>query len=419
MSIRIFVTIFLLFQALVSAFPQSFSDFFDDATLRIDYTLAGDASSQSIYFNSLSSFPHWYGRHQNLSSTPVHGNGQVEVSDVASGKIIYVNGFSSLFQEWQSYDEAKCMSRAFEGVTLVPMPRRPVKVTLRLFDSYINVAAEVSCVVNPSDILIRRQVSSNPYPYDVIRQPADEDNCIRLAIIAEGYTEAEMPSFLASAREAADAIFSHSPFKEFADMFQVVAVKSVSAESGVSVPSKGRWVNNLLGSNFDSFYADRYLTTLNISRLHDVLSGIPYEHVIILANSSTYGGGGILNFYTIASAYGQSFRSVIVHEFGHAFAGLADEYAYEGDTPPMYPLSIEPWEDNITTLVNYSSKWKDLEGQPSSCGTVGLYEGAGYSLKGIFRPTPNCRMHDNLTADFCPVCQRAIRRVIGRCTSSH
>lgn len=419
MPIKVLFTIILISQALVSAYSQSFGDFFDDATLRIDYTLAGDASSQSIYFNSLSSHSHWYGRHQNLSAAPVHGKGQVVVSDTASGQVIYVNGFSSLFQEWQSYDEAKQTSRAFEGVALVPMPRKPVKVTLRLFDSYINVAAEVSCIVNPSDILIRRQVSANPYPYEVIRQPADEDNCIRLAIIAEGYTESEMPSFLASAREAVDAIFSHSPFREFAGRFQVVAVKSVSAESGVSIPSKGRWVNNILGSNFDSFYAERYLTTLNIGRLHDVLSGIPYEHVIILANSSTYGGGGILNFYTIASAKGPSFRSVIVHEFGHAFAGLADEYAYEGDTPPMYPLSVEPWEDNISTLVNYSAKWKDIEGQQSSCGIVGLYEGAGYSLKGIFRPTPNCRMHDNQTADFCPVCQRAIRRVIERCTQSY
>lgn len=419
MSIKILSTITLFFLSIISSYSQIFSDFFDDATLRIDYTLAGDASSQSIYFNGLSSCPHWYGRRHNLGSAPVHGNGQVEVSDAVSGKVIYVNGFSSLFQEWQSYDDAKHNSRAFEGVALVPMPLKPVKVTLRIFDPYKNVAAEVSCVVNPSDILIRRQSSDIPYPYEVIRQPADESNCIRLAIIAEGYTEAEMPRFLASAREAADAIFSHSPFKELSDRFQVVAVKAVSAESGVSVPSKGFWVNNLLGSNFDSFYAERYLTTLKISRLHDALSGVPYEHVIILANTSTYGGGGILNFYTIASAYGPSFRSVIVHEFGHAFAGLADEYAYEGDTPPMYPLSVEPWEDNITTLVDYSSKWKNLEGQPSSCGTVGLYEGAGYSLRGIFRPTPNCRMRDNQTADFCPVCQRAIKRVIVSCTGSN
>lgn len=419
MSIKILSTIILPFLFIVSSHSQSFSDFFDDATLRIDYTLAGNASSQSTYFNKLSSYPHWYGRHHNLCLAPVHGNGQVEVSDTASGKVIYVNGFSSLFQEWQSYDEAKHMSRAFEGVALVPMPLNPVKVTLRLFDSYLNVAAEVSCVVNPSDILIRRQVAANPYPYDVIKQPADEDNCIRLAIISEGYTKAEMPSFLASAREAVDAIFSHSPFKELSDRFQVVAVKAVSAESGVSVPSKGCWVNSILGSSFDSFYAERYLTTLNISRLHDALSCIPYEHVIILANTRTYGGGGILNFYTIASAHGPAFRSVIVHEFGHAFAGLADEYAYEGDTPPMYPLSVEPWEDNITTLVNYSAKWKSLEGQPSPCGAIGLYEGAGYSLKGIFRPTPNCRMHDNQTDDFCPVCQRAIKRVIVSCTGSN
>ena len=415
MLTRFHILHLLLFLLSVPSHSQNFNDYFDDATLRVDYTLAGDASSQSIYFNSLSSYSHWYGRRYHLSTAPVHGNAQIEVADASSGQIIYVNGFSSLFQEWQSYDEAQHVARAFEGVALVPMPLKPVKVTIRLFDSHIRVSAEVSRIVDPSDILIRKYVSANPY--EVFMRPADDANCIRLAIIAEGYTEQEMSSFITRAREATNSIFSHSPFEELADKFQVVAVKTVSPESGVSVPSKGNWVNNMLGSHFDSFYAERYLTTLNIRKLHDALSGVPYEHIIILANANTYGGGGVLNFYTIASAYGSAFRSVIVHEFGHAFAGLADEYAYEGDTPPMYPLSVEPWEDNITTLVNFSAKWQDLCNSSSPCGEVGLYEGAGYSLKGIFRPTPNCRMHDNQTADFCPVCQRAIRRVIECCTS--
>lgn len=410
-----FKIIALAMSCLVSAAacPQDFDDYFENATLRIDYTLAGDASSQSVYFNELISTNHWYGRKSHLAKSPVHGNGQVEVADAVTGDVIFQNGFSSLFQEWQSYEEAKRTQRAFEGVALVPKPKRPVKVTLRLFDSFQKVAAETSRIVDPADILIRKPALVNPNPYEVIKPAADPTDCICLAIIAEGYTESQMPDFLKRAREAVDALFSHSPFKDNPAKFQVVAVKAVSAESGVSLPSEGRWVDNALGSNFDSFYMERYLTTLNVRKLHDALLGVPYEHIIILANTDVYGGGGVLNFYTIASARGASFRSVIVHEFGHAFAGLADEYAYEGDTPPMYPLSVEPWEDNITTLVDFGSKWKDIEGQTSRCGTVGLYEGAGYSLRGIFRPTPNCRMHDNETAEFCPVCQRAISRVIG------
>lgn len=409
---RLFVSVALLCATSLAAQAQLFSDFFSDQTLRIDYTLAGNSEQQSIYFDELSSTPHWYGRRVNLSTVPFEGNGQIIITDAETDSVIYRNFFSTLFQEWIYYDEAREMSRSFEGVALVPMPKRPAKATIRLFNHHRKVVAESTRPVDPKDILIRQCGKMGVNPFEYIQRAKDTTNCVRVAFLAEGFTADQMPHFIDKVHEATEAIFSHPPFSDMRDRFEIVAVKSVSEESGVSRPGKGLWLNTLLGSHFDSFYSDRYLTTLHLRDIHDALAGTPYDNIIVLVNTPVYGGGGVLNFYTISSTDNEWFRPVIVHEFGHGFAGLTDEYAYEGDTPPMYPVDVEPWEPNITTLVDYESKWKDLEGQENSCGKVGVYEGAGYSLKGVYRPTPHCRMRDNQTPDFCPVCQRAIRQVI-------
>ena len=152
------------------------------------------------------------------------------------------------------------------------------------------------------------------------------------------------------------------------------------------------------------------------------MAGIPYEHVIILANTEEYGGGGIYNSYTLTTAHHPKFRPVVVHEFGHSFGGLADEYFYDDDVmTDTYPLDIEPWEQNISTRVNFASKWEDMlvKGTPVPTPTsekvkypIGVYEGGGYSAKGIYRPADNCRMRTNEYPAFCPVCQRAVRRII-------
>ena len=154
------------------------------------------------------------------------------------------------------------------------------------------------------------------------------------------------------------------------------------------------------------------------------MAGIPYEHIIILANTDTYGGGGIYNSYTLTTAHHPDFHPVVVHEFGHSFGGLADEYAYTEAPSPQYPYEVEPWEPNITTLIDFDSKWKDMipEGTaiPTPVATenadlytkVGVYEGAGYTQKGLYRPTTECRMKINEAPAFCPVCQRALERLI-------
>ena len=200
-------------------------------------------------------------------------------------------------------------------------------------------------------------------------------------------------------------------------LFNVVAVGLVSEESGVSVPKENKWINSALRSNFSTFYSDRYLTTLHQKDLHDALVGIPYEHIIILANTKTYGGGGIYNAYTLTTIQDENFEPVVVHEFGHSFAGLADEYYYDDQFVEFYYPDVEPWEQNITTLKNFSSKWQDMlttndNIDKTKKSDVGIVEGAGYQSKGVYRSAVDCRMKTNQAPMFCKVCQRAIERLI-------
>lgn len=405
---RLFLMICLAVGVL-SVVAQDFDDYFRDQTLRIDYIFSGNAERQDIAVDELCLLPRWYGKKKNLAEVPVEGNGQVVVRAHQTGQIIYCNSFSTLFQEWLSYDECKTVSRAFENVFLVPMPKDTVDITVELRNSRREAIASFTHQVVPSDILIRQVGFSHVTPYEVIQQPADTAHCIRIAYIAEGYQEHEMGTFLEDAHTANEAIFAHEPFRSLRDKFQVVAVKSPSVDSGTSEPSRGVWKKTALGSHFDTFYSDRYLTTLHLKAMHDWLAGTPYEHIIVLVNTEKYGGGGILNSYNLSMTHHPQFKPVVVHEFGHSFAGLGDEYAYDWETIPMYPNDVEPWEPNLTTLNDFASKWKDLmdEGQP-----VGFYEGAGYSLKGVYRATEDCRMRTNQNPEFCLVCQRAIRRLV-------
>ena len=418
---RLFIPLLLLVMSWSQAsHAQDFKQAFRDSTLRIDYTFSGNAASQEISLDKMNLMPGWYGKKKHLSELPIEGNGQITVRDSKSKKVIYKNSFSTLFQEWLTYDEAKTTRKSFENVFIVPMPKQDVEITIDLRDNRREVKASFTHSVDPADILIKHIGFSNITPYETLSSATSPDH-INIAFLAEGYTSSEMDAFISDARTAMEAIFAHEPFKHSRDKFNIIAVKAVSEESGTSEPSSGIWRKTALGSHFDTFYSDRYLTTLNLKDMHDLLAGTPYEHIIVLVNTEKYGGGGILNSYNLSMTHHRMFKPVVVHEFGHSFAGLGDEYAYEAEAIPMYPHDVEPWEPNLTTLKDFGSKWKDMvsTGTPVPTpstkayeGKIGAYEGAGYSMKGVYRPMHDCRMRTNENPEFCPVCQRAIQRLI-------
>ena len=378
-----------------------------DRTLRVDYIFSGSAKSAEISLDEMTSFDGWAGRRHNLDSVALKGNGQICMSDAQSGKVLYRQSFSTLFQEWQTTEEAVSVRKSFENVFLLPMPEQKAKVRVELYDFFGNVYASLNHQVDPSDILIRK-LEGQAAPHKYLLNNGSAQECIDVVILAEGYTAQEMDKFYSQAQEAVDAILAHDPFGQYKHRFNFIAVGLESQDSGVSVPGKGEWRNTALKSGFDTFYMERYLTTLRLKNLHDKLVGIPYEHIVILANTDVYGGGGIYNSYTLTTAGHSAFKPVVVHEFGHSFAGLADEYFYDDMYVEFYYPEAEPWEQNISTLKDFDSKWKDMV----ESGQAGLLEGAGYQSKGVYRAFDDCRMRTNNPDNFCPVCQRAIARLI-------
>ena len=464
------------------------------ATLRIDCIFSGTDKESWISVDELSRLEGWAGRRIRMKEVPLKGNGQVCMTETETGDTLYRMSFSTLFQEWQATEEATRTSRSFENVFLLPMPTVPSNVTVELYDFHNQVVASLIHPVDPKDILIRPKggfteddvqkyaaageaaaaagragasggasaLSPNGVPARYLHYSGSPADCIDVVILAEGYTASEADIFFADAETASESLLSHEPYASMSDRFNILAVAAASADSGVSVPRESLWKNTAIGSHFDTFYSNRYLTTLRLKRLHDVLAEFPYEHIIILANTDTYGGGGIYNSYTLTTAHHAQFKPVVVHEFGHSFAGLADEYAYDDQYVEMYYSDTEPWEPNITTLADFPSKWQDMlpagtvlpngeivadlpDGRGARRGAglgrasgrrdtrtgsargsqarrrsiegVGLFEGAGYQSKGVWRGAEDCRMRTNSADAFCPVCQQAIADIIDFYTS--
>lgn len=399
----------------------AFEEYFCDSTLRLDYQFGGDARTQHVMLSRQSKSPGWAGRHARLTELPLTGNGTVTLTDAATGDTIYRTSFSSLFHEWLSTDEAQTTQRAMENTFLVPLPRAEADVHIELLDSRHRPMASMTHRYRPYDELVAAD-KRTPNPHRYLHRSSDPANAIDVAILAEGYTTEQMDSFYSHAEVAVGSILAHEPFKSLADHFNFIAVASPSDDTGVSVPRLDDWRSTAFGSHFSTFYSDRYLTTPSLFRVHDALRGIPYEHIIILANTEEYGGGGIYNSYTLTAARHPLFRPVVVHEFGHSFGGLADEYFYENDVmTDTYPTDVEPWEPNITTLHDFGSKWKHLlpAGTPvptpqadAAKYPVGVYEGGGYSFKGVYRPADECRMRNNTYPSFCPGCKEALIKLI-------
>ena len=422
----------------ITAYAQQFEQYFEDKTLRLDYVFAGTNRTQYIFFEQAYSTPCWAGRKSRLTEMPLRGNGQLVVKDHATGQLLYVHTFSTLFQEWQATEEATKVQKAFDTSYNVPFPKQPVDVTVTLTDFHNKVVAELTHTVDPKDILIR-PLGDNGIPYYYIwkGKPTEDAGCIDLAIVAEGYTREQMGKFRKDCQRVAEALFAHEPFTSLKERFNIVAVASESLDGGASIPHEGRWSRTPAGTHYDTFYSDRYLMTQDIHRIYDLLSGVPFEHIIVLVNSATYGGGGIYNQLTVTTSDHPTFCQVLVHEFGHAYGGLGDEYYYDDAYESMYPADTEPWEPNLTTLVDFGSKWQDMlpKGTPvptppakipdyrdlrteedhrllnEATQRVGVFEGGGYQSKGVYRPAQECRMKINEVEDFCPVCSRAIRRI--------
>ena len=436
---RFLLTAAALLLALPGLRAQAFDDDFEDATLRLDYVFCGDNAHQAIYFQQALKTSAWAGRRNNLSAPLLEGNGQIRVLDPETGECLYANSFSTLFQEWRVEEEATRVQKAFENCFQVPFPKRPVDIEVFLLDTHRNRSSYLKHRIDPTDILIRK-VADNGYSSSVIWQGGSLAETIDIVVVSDGYTASEKAKFYRDAEHVATALFRHEPFASYRNKFSIRAVFAPSLDSGPSVPRKGDWKRTVADSHFDAFYSDRYLTTSAQQKVYDLIGTVPFEHIVVMVNTDIYGGGGIYNSLTIMNSDHPTFNAVMVHEFGHAFGGLADEYAYGQQVETPYPADTEPWEPNITTLHDFAAKWQDMLPKGTPIPTepdeldrtnvrrlwptftqeqkdmlnlkLGVYEGAGYQMQGVYRPVQECRMRINECEEFCPVCTRAIVRMI-------
>jgi hypothetical protein len=414
------VYLFLLLSLTATA-QANFDDYFTDKTMRIDFLLAGNSEATKVYPVSIKEEPFWGGSLTDLTDPFNYGNFRYEVFDAATDTLIYSRGFCTLYQEWQTTAEAKKIEKSFHEVATFPFPKNKVRFVLdkRGRDGLFSKLYETA--IDPADYFIIREKPDESMATRIYGS-GDPHTSLDIAFIAEGYTKGEMEKFRSDVKRLAGVLCNERPFDKYKDRINIWAVEAASQESGTDVPGEGIYVNTALNSSYYTFDVDRYLTTQDIGKVNDYAATAPHDQIVVLINSPRYGGGGVYNYYSAVTSDNQLTPKVFLHEFGHGFAGLADEYyssevAYEN----YYPLDVEPWEPNITTRVNFDSKWKDLIARsvpiptPNNkryIGVTGLFEGGGYSAKGIFRPSYDCRMKSNDAEYFCEVCQRAIEKMI-------
>jgi hypothetical protein len=460
-------TLGVIVASLLFCFLSVDASFSAPRTLRVDYYHTGNSHDQWFSLDRVVLEPLEWPGNLNKSIDESHlGNYLFEVHERGSGKLLYSRGFNSVFGEWMTTDEALYGNRTFSESLRFPNPDGPVEVSLK------ELAAggfhEVwKTVVDPKDKFVDRSRPASPGALLDLQKMGDPASKVDLLVLGDGYTAAERPKFEQDARRFMEALFSTSPFREYRNEFNVWGLCPAAEESGISRPSSGIYRRSPVGASYDTFGTERYVLTTENRVLRDIASFAPYEFIEILVNGQIYGGGGIFNQYATVAIDNLWAGYVGVHEFGHQFAGLADEY-YTSDVAYLpEEKKTEPWEPNVTALLAPASlKWKDLvaaetpiptpwdqdefdrfehdiqrqrrelraAGRPEAemdelfrkqraredamlgaqkyAGKVGAFEGANYEAKGYYRPEIDCIMFTRYDK-FCAVCRRAIERVIG------
>ena len=345
-----------LFSLIAAAAPR---------TMRIDYYHAGNAHEEWFSLDRTVLEPlEWPGNPNKAIDNSQMGSYLFEVREPKGGKLLYSRGFNSVFGEWKEIDEAQHANRTFSESLRFPAPDVPVEVVLKERNEKDPSAGfhEVwKTVVDPKDKFIDRSRPPSPGALISFQKMGDPAFKVDLLVLGDGYTASERAKFEGDARRFIEKLFSTSPFREHRNDFNVWGLCPAAEESGISRPSSGVYRRSPLGASYDTFDSERYVLTTDNRTLRDVASFAPYEFIEILVNGKTYGGGGIFNQYATVAIDNAWAGYVGVHEFGHHFAGLADEY-YTSDVSYRSPQDRpEPWEPNVTALADPANlKWKDL-----------------------------------------------------------
>jgi hypothetical protein len=469
MPIRLLGLVLALAAAAQPGLDSSFDSRFTGRTLRFDYFHSGTAKEEHVSLDGLRLEREWPGSRTHLLDDSNLGKYLFEVIDLGTNQAVWSRGFSSIYGEWETTGEANAGTwRTFHESMRFPEPRGKVQLVLKKRAADGSFREVYSTVADPSS----RFVDRSPVPavgtvWSVFESgpPAVK---VDLLILGDGYASSEQEKFRADVKRLTDAMFATEPYKSRRADFNVRAIDVPSPASGVTDPRTNTWRKTPLGLAYNAFDSERYMLTFANPSVREIAAQAPYDALILLANSRKYGGGGIYNLWNTAAVDSAESAYLLVHEFGHSFAGLGDEYytsqvSYQNFNPP----GSEPWEPNVTALQDSKNlKWKDLvapgtpiptpwnqeaydkivlayekkrrelreKGAPEEqmealfqeirektapmlraekyFGKVGAFQGAGYEAKGLYRPEVDCIMFSRNPKTYCAVCARAIERAI-------
>lgn len=480
----VYIIVILFIPGALSAQTSlNFDDYFVDKTMRLDYFHIGDAKEEWITVDQVYEQGTWAGSQRNLIDNFGNGRYYAKIYDSSSGQLIFSKGFDSYFGEYKTTNQAlKGIKRAYHETILIPYPKKNIRFTLEVRDRENILLPLFSQEIDPSSVSIIKENLDKKVKIFEIRKNGSPHEKIDIAFIAEGYTSEEEEKVEADLKRFTKIFFNHEPYRTYQDRFNIYGVFKPSEESGCDEPRPGIFKNTALNATFNSLGSERYLLTEDNRSLRDIAAHVPYDTLFIMINHKRYGGGGIYNLYCTFTVDNQWHEYLFLHEFGHSFAGLADEYytssvAYN----EFYPRGVEPAEPNITAFLDSKSlKWKDSltphieiptpwekegfdkmdlayqkirreinekiarmkrEKAPQAevekveqesdrlsrdhakkvddyfskstfRDKVGVFEGAGYSAKGLYRPMLDCLMFTKGKKPFCKVCEQAVIRVI-------
>lgn len=473
---RIVIIIFA-FLLLITSFSlaSNFDVYFLDKTMRVDYFHTGIKDVDIISLDNVYEEPAvatygrqlWAGNMSNLIDTLNLGKYMFKVIDVRTNALIFSRGFSSVFGEWQTTDEAlKGIYRTFHESVLFPFPKNPVQLIIATRDKENYFHDIFSTVIDPNSRFVNRERHCESLKAGAVQKSGDPHKKVDVLILGDGYAKDEMKKYKQDVEKFTKTLLGTSPFKERKDAFNVWFIEAPSLDSGIDEPRKNLWKRTPFGCSFNSFDLPRYVLTFENKAIRDIASLVPYDQIYLVFNSNRYGGGGIYNLYSTCYARDEDEKSnwwpdyVFVHEFGHAFGGLGDEYyssavAYN----EFYPPGVDPWEPNVGIVKDGHVKWEylmekstpiptpwnkaiydslgtalqqldrsapdfkqkyeeilkqreDVFTNQKYSGKIGAFEGSGYASQGLYRPFIDCRMFSKSLVDFCPVCQKSIEKII-------
>ena len=458
---------------------------FENATLRIDLHHIGNTEQEFVSIDRLYRQGAWAGSRTRLVDPFAYGGYLVEVRDAADGVLLFSRGFDSYFGEYRTTGAAnQGTMKTYHETVLLPFPKRPLEIRYIARRRDGTITELLRTTIDPSSTAIAAEPPRGDTVVVEEHIGGPPPTVLDIAIVGEGYTRSEIDSFKADLAHAAGALLGQEPFAAHRDRISIRGVLAVSADSGCDEPTRGTYRETAIGATFNSLGSERYMLTEDNRSLHDIAANAPYDALVIMVNHDRYGGGGIYNTFCTFTARSEWKEYLFLHEFGHSFAGLADEY-YSSSTAynDFYPRGHEPVDANITALLDPESlKWNDLVGpgtelptpwgkeaydladaayqkerkvlneaiaaavrsgspedevlalkeketrhaadhakwaqeylaESQGAGTVGAFEGAGYSATGLYRPTLDCLMFSRRVQPFCPVCERAVEAMILR-----